>query len=77
MRVGAVLGHPPGDDALGSGAGGRILLSFEVGNVDDLLAIVTTFGGTVDSPPNDMPGGQRVAHVADPDGNSVNLTQTA
>jgi predicted enzyme related to lactoylglutathione lyase len=26
-------------------------------------------------PPNDMPWGQRVAHVHDPDGNMVNLVQ--
>ena len=25
-------------------------------------------------PPNDMPWGQRVAHIQDPDGNTVNLT---
>ena len=26
-------------------------------------------------PPNDMPWGQRVAHIQDPDGNTVNLTE--
>jgi len=30
---------------------------------------------TVLGPPNDMPWGQRVAHILDPDGNTVNLTE--
>jgi uncharacterized glyoxalase superfamily protein PhnB len=29
----------------------------------------------VQGPPNDMAWGQRVAHVQDPDGTTVNLTQ--
>jgi predicted enzyme related to lactoylglutathione lyase len=36
---------------------------------------VTQLGGRVRGLPNDMPWGQRVAHVQDPDGNSVNLVQ--
>ena len=32
-------------------------------------------GGLVLGPPNDMPWGQRVAHIHDPDGNTINLTQ--
>jgi len=32
-------------------------------------------GGSVRGQPNNMPWGQRVAHIADPDGNAVNLTQ--
>jgi predicted enzyme related to lactoylglutathione lyase len=53
----------------------RMLLSVDVDNVDALLDKVTELGGTVDGPPNDMPWGQRVAHVQDPDGNAINLTQ--
>lgn len=52
----------------------RMALSFAVDDVDTLLDKVTELGGTVDGPPNDMPWGQRVAHVHDPDGNLVNLT---
>ena len=33
-------------------------------------------GGTAGGAANDMPWGQRVAHITDPDGNVVNLTQT-
>ncbi|MBB3675277.1 VOC family protein [Modestobacter versicolor] len=53
----------------------RMLLSVEVPDVDALLPRVTELGGRVSGPANDMPWGQRVAHVQDPDGNTVNLTQ--
>lgn len=54
----------------------RILISIEVDDVDARLDRVAQLGGTVEGPPNDMPWGQRVAHVRDPDGNAVNLTHT-
>lgn len=53
----------------------RMLLSADVEDVDALLAHVEPLGGRVLGPPNDMPWGQRVAHVKDPDGNTLNLTQ--
>jgi predicted enzyme related to lactoylglutathione lyase len=53
----------------------RILLSIDVDSVDDLLPSVEAAGGRVLGPPSDMPWGQRVAHIQDPDGNPVNLTQ--
>ncbi|WP_326554028.1 VOC family protein [Micromonospora sp. NBC_01813] len=52
----------------------RVLLSIDVDDVDALLGQVEAAGGTVLAPPNDMPWGQRVAHLADPDGNLINLT---
>lgn len=57
------------------GTSGRMLLSIDVPSVDALLERVEAAGGTVLGPPNDMPWGQRVAHISDPDGNDVNLTQ--
>lgn len=57
------------------GTTGRVLLSFDVDDVDALLDRVEALGGRVQGPPNDMPWGQRVAHIFDPDGNAVNLTQ--
>jgi predicted enzyme related to lactoylglutathione lyase len=57
------------------GTSGRVLLSIDVPSVDALLERVPAAGGTVLGPPNDMPWGQRVAHISDPDGNDVNLTQ--
>ena len=58
----------------------RILLNVNVadlgvGDVAGLLQHVEALGGRVLSPPNDMPWGQRVAHIQDPDGNTVNLTE--
>ena len=58
----------------------RILLNvnvadLEVGTVEGLLEHVETLGGRVLGPPNDMPWGQRVAHIQDPDGNTVNLAE--
>ncbi|MGC1210776.1 MAG: VOC family protein [Micromonospora sp.] len=54
----------------------RILLSVDVDDVDGLLDRVEPAGGRVLGPPTDMPWGQRVAHVHDPDGNMVNLAQS-
>jgi uncharacterized glyoxalase superfamily protein PhnB len=64
------------DDSVVAGAPGRMLLSIEVPDVDALLPRVAGLGGTATSDANDMPWGQRVAHIKDPDGNVVNLTQT-
>ncbi len=63
------------DSHVSPGAPGRILLSIEVPDVDAALAKVADLGGEAGSGANDMPWGQRVAHVQDPDGNAVNLTQ--
>ncbi|MFI1533205.1 VOC family protein [Streptomyces anandii] len=59
----------------GTVAAPRILLSIAVDDVDETLGRVTALGGSVSGGPNDMPWGQRVAHIQDPDGNPVNLTQ--
>jgi predicted enzyme related to lactoylglutathione lyase len=64
------------DAAVTPGEPGRMLLSIEVPDVDTLLPKVESLGGHARGPANDMPWGQRVAHIADPDGNVVNLTQT-
>jgi predicted enzyme related to lactoylglutathione lyase len=58
-----------------AGAASRILLSVAVEDVDSMLERVNALGGSVRGQPNNMPWGQRVAHIADPDGNTVNLTQ--
>ena len=78
------LGLQVGDSELGlvsdanvqtGGSAQRMLLSVDVADVDSLLERVEALGGSAPSAPNDMPWGQRVAHVEDPDGNTVNLTQ--
>lgn len=58
------------------GTPSRVFLSVEVDDVDELLGRVEAAGGRVRGPADDMPWGQRVAHVEDPDGNLVNLTHT-
>jgi predicted enzyme related to lactoylglutathione lyase len=63
------------DSGVSPGDPGRMLLSIEVPDVDALLPRVEGLGGTATSGANDMPWGQRVAHIKDPDGNVVNLTQ--
>jgi predicted enzyme related to lactoylglutathione lyase len=78
------VGLTLGDSELGlssdasvlAGTPGRVLLSIEVPDVDALLPKVEDLGGAAPGPAGDMPWGQRVAHVKDPDGNVVNLTQT-
>ena len=77
------LGLQVGDSELGlvadtgadTSAPQRMLISVQVDDVDELLLLVSEHGGRVLGLPNDMPWGQRVAHVQDPDGNAVNLTQ--
>ncbi|MFG2142766.1 VOC family protein [Streptomyces sp. NPDC048696] len=60
---------------LGPEVAPRIVLSIGVDDVDETLGRVTALGGSLHGGPNDMPWGQRVAHIQDPDGNPVNLTQ--
>lgn len=66
-----IVDHQPGAEA----APGRVTVAVFVENVDDLLPRVEPAGGKVLGPANDMPWGHRVAHITDPDGNPVNLTQ--
>ena len=46
-------------------------------HVDAALAQVESLGGQAPARANDMPWGQRVAHVKDPDGNAANPTTTS
>ncbi|MEO6703254.1 MAG: VOC family protein [Jatrophihabitantaceae bacterium] len=76
LRVGdSKLGIAVDPNAVSAGNAQRILLSVEVQDVEAMLERVSAAGGTVTGGPNDMPWGQRVVHLADPDGNTVNLTQ--
>jgi predicted enzyme related to lactoylglutathione lyase len=63
------------DPSVVPGAPGRMLLSIDVPDVDAVLPRVAELGGEAPGGANDMPWGQRVAHIKDPDGNVVNLTQ--
>jgi predicted enzyme related to lactoylglutathione lyase len=54
---------------------GRAVLAVFVDSVDDVLSRVEPAGGKVSGKAKDMPWGHRVAHITDPDGNPLNLTQ--
>jgi predicted enzyme related to lactoylglutathione lyase len=54
---------------------GRSTLAVFVDSVDDLLPRVEPAGGKVLGPAKNMRWGHRVAHITDPDGNPINLTQ--
>ena len=69
------IGRDP--DALPPSAGDRIALWFYVDDVDETFAAWMAAGGRAEQPPADMPWGERVAQVRDPDGNLVNLGATA
>ncbi|MFD5733137.1 VOC family protein [Streptomyces sioyaensis] len=75
LRIGGSELGLVADRSVAIGTPTRILLSIAVEDVDALLDRVEALGGTVRGPANDMPWGQRVAHIQDPDGNAVNLTQ--
>jgi predicted enzyme related to lactoylglutathione lyase len=66
-----LVAHKQGADA----GSGRIAMAVFVENVDELLPRVKPAGGKVHGKANDMPWGHRVAHISDPDGNQINLTQ--
>lgn len=68
--LGLVTPKPGADDAAG-----RSVVTVFVEDVDDLLPRVKPAGGKVHGKAKDMPWGHRVAHISDPDGNSINLTQ--
>ena len=75
LRAGDLRLGLTADGTVPVGAPGRVLLSIDVPDVAALLPRVAALGGRVTGGPNDMPWGQRVLHVQDPDGNAVNLTQ--
>lgn len=62
-----------GRDPAAQGTGDRIALWFYVDDVDAAYARWMTAGGDSVREPADMPWGERVAQVRDPDGNLVNL----
>ena len=67
----SLVAHKEGADA----PPGRVGVAVFVENVDDLLPQVKPAGGKVHGRAKDMPWGHRVAHITDPDGNAINLTQ--
>jgi uncharacterized glyoxalase superfamily protein PhnB len=74
LQIGEVsLGIGRDPDALPPSVGDRISLWIYVDDVDEAFAAWTKAGGRSEQAPEDMPWGERVAQVRDPDGNLVNL----
>lgn len=74
LQVGPVaLGIGRDPDALPPLVGDRMALWFYVDDVDATYAAWLEAGGRSEQAPADMPWGERVAQVRDPDGNLVNL----
>jgi predicted enzyme related to lactoylglutathione lyase len=71
-------------DAAGGGIGRRgesvgsvVRVYIDVDDLEGAVAAATANGGTVVTPPSDIPGQGRFAAVLDPEGNEVGLYETA
>jgi predicted enzyme related to lactoylglutathione lyase len=65
--------NPPGEVT----ATGYRYMSLFVSNLDDLVAGVVQFGGTVALPVTEFQPGSRFAFVEDPEGNRIELLDVA
>jgi lactoylglutathione lyase len=65
--------NPPGE----VNAAGYRYMSLFVSNIDDLVAEVAQFGGTVAIPVTEFQPGSRFAFVEDPEGNRIELLDVA
>lgn len=75
LRLGRARLGPVDHQAGAEAEPGRVTVAVFVDSVDDLVPQVAPAGGKVLGPARDMPWGHRVAHITDPDGNMLNLTQ--
>ena len=74
LTIGAAsLGIGKDPAAPDASVGDRVALWFYVDDVDSAFDAFILLGGAQAQPPADMPWGERVAQVRDPDGNLVNL----
>src|SRR3954469_17617622 len=74
LGIGAMRGAPLHGRAQRPATGHRIELCVEVDDVDATVAQARARGVPVVLEPADQPWGERVAYLADPDGNLVLLT---
>ena len=66
-------GHGGGLGTRGESVGSTIRVYITVDNLEDAVAAAETNGGTVTSPPQDVPGQGRFAAVEDPEGTEIGL----
>ena len=69
----ASLGIGKAEGSPDASSGDRVALWFYVDDVDTAFRRWAEAGGDIVQHPQDMPWGERVAQVRDPDGNLVNL----
>ncbi len=65
----------PDESASFSSIGGIRYLTLEVDDIEAAAAAVEALGGSITLPPFELRPGRRVAQVADPDGNMIELGQ--
>ena len=73
LGIGAMGGEPLHGEAQRPATGHRIELCIYVADVDATVEAAREHGARVVREPADQPWGERVAYVADPDGNLVML----
>ncbi|MEX1104297.1 MAG: VOC family protein [Dehalococcoidia bacterium] len=70
-----------GDGAIGGGISGGdepwVTIYVSVPDLDAAVADATRLGGKVVQPPEDVPGGPRIALITDPEGNRIGLMKPA
>lgn len=75
VGLGSLTENPPHGRPQRPATGHRIELCVYVDDVDEVFALAGDRGVETVAEPADMPWGERVAWIADPDGNLVMLTQ--
>jgi uncharacterized glyoxalase superfamily protein PhnB len=73
--AGSHLGLGADENAGDAEAAQRAALWLYADSCDDAVARLTSYGATVVSDPEDMPWGERVADLRDPDGNLLHIGQ--
>ncbi len=76
LRIMVPVEAPRPDESTSfSSIGGIRYLTLEVDDIDAAAAAVEALGGSITLPPFELRPGRRVAQVADPDGNMIELGQ--
>ena len=76
------MAHPHADHGINGGIGGgmedyagHVTFYVEVADLDDALNKIQTIGGKTMMPPDQVPGGPKIALFTDPEGHVVGLVQ--
>jgi lactoylglutathione lyase len=77
LGLGSMQGAPIHGRRQRPASGHRMELCVYIAGVDAVVETLRAAGTPVVTQPADMPWGERIAYVSDPDGNLVMLTQSA